>query len=127
MVIIMPTKKKRLTNKEKQLNKKIRNEMRDAGILPPIKPKLNRKKFAKEVHEEWKSYGDIFYLTKALNWFAPNGTSKLNITSEQVGALKVMKLAIAIKQFEEESFAKGKSSYNAMELYEKVVKHIIDL
>lgn len=127
MVIIMPTKKKRLTNKEKQFNKKVRKEMRDEGILPPIKPKLNRRKFAKEVQTEWKNYGDIFYLTKALGWFAPSGISKLTITSEQVGALKVMKLAISIKQFEEESFAKGKSSYNAMELYEKVVKPIIDL
>lgn len=127
MVIVMPIKKKRLTNKEKQFNKQVRKEMREDGILPPIKPKLNRKKFAKEVQEQWEKHGDIFYLTKALSWIAPSGTSKLNVTTEQIGVLKVMKLAIAIKQFEEESIAEGITTYNAMAFYEKVVKPIIDL
>ena len=34
------------------MDKEIRQELREKGILPPIKPKLNRKKFAKEVREE---------------------------------------------------------------------------
>lgn len=55
-VVQIATKKKykKLTNKEKQLNKEFREEMRERGILPPVKPKLNRRKFAQEVREEWE-------------------------------------------------------------------------
>lgn len=38
-------KKKRLTNKEKKLNAEAKKRLQEQGILPPDKPKLNRKKF----------------------------------------------------------------------------------
>ena len=37
-------KKKRLTNKEKKSNAAFKKQMQEKGILPPDKPKLNRKK-----------------------------------------------------------------------------------
>lgn len=44
----MPVKSKRLTNKEKALKAKTKKELQKQGLLPPDKPRLNRKKFATE-------------------------------------------------------------------------------
>lgn len=66
-------KKKRLTNKEKKLNAKVKKRLQEQGVLPPDKPKLNRKKFIDEAMEEW--YGrssDCFiwehYLMEAISY-----------------------------------------------------------
>ena len=124
----MPTKKyKKMTNKEKQHAKEFREEMREIGILPPVKPKLNRRKFANEVLEEWKKHGDIFYLSRALGCIVPNSGGKTKITPEQIGALKVMKLAMEYKKFEKEVETRGEPSYNAMEFYKTVIAPIINL
>ena len=120
-------KYKKLTNKEKQMNKEIRQEMREKGIIPPVKPKLNRKKFAKEVREEWQKNGDIFYLGKAIGCMIPTGEFETNISSEQIGALKVLKIAMEYKKFEEEIKAQGKTTYSIGELYEKAIAPTLKL
>ncbi|MBU5312239.1 hypothetical protein KQI38_09385 [Tissierella carlieri] len=128
-VVPIATKKKykKLNNKEKQLNKEFREEMRERGILPPIKPKLNRKKFAQEVREEWEKEGSLYYLPRALGCMIPSGEFETKITPEQIGVLKVMKLAIEIKRFEEQNKAEGKSDYTIGELYEKAIAPILNL
>lgn len=124
----MATKKKykKLTNKEKQMNKEIRQEMREKGIIPPVKPKLNRKKFAKEVREEWDKNGDTLYLRGALGAMVPSEHSK-NISSEQIGVLKLMKISMEYKKFDEEKKAQGETKYSIGELYEKVMAPILNL
>lgn len=129
----MATKKKykKLTNKEKQFNKELRTEWRKKGILPPVKPKLNRKKFAKEVIEEYEdsfgAYTDIPYLYAAIRWMIPDVESKRTVSPEQVGVLKVLKLAMEIKKFEEEIKAKGETKYSVQELYEKAAAPVLNL
>ena len=49
----MPAKSKRLTNKEKALKSKVKKELQEQGLLPPDKPRLNRRKFAKEAAEQF--------------------------------------------------------------------------
>lgn len=49
-------KKKRLTNREKQERADFKRRMQEQGILPPDKPKLNRKKFIEEAREESYEY-----------------------------------------------------------------------
>ena len=49
----MPAKSKRLTNKEKALKAKVKKELQEQGLLPPDKPRLNRRKFAKEAAEQF--------------------------------------------------------------------------
>lgn len=128
-VVQIATKKKykKLTNKEKQLRKEVKEELREQGFLPPVKPKLNRKKFAKEVREEWEKEGSLYYLPRALGCMIPSGEFETKITPEQIGALKVMKLAIEIKRFEEQNRAEGKNDYTIGELYEKAVAPILKL
>ncbi|WP_206460653.1 addiction module toxin RelE [Anaerovorax sp. IOR16] len=120
-------KYKKMTQKEKKLQAEIRAELREKGIIPPVKQRLNRNKFAEEVIEEWNNHGDIFYLPRALGYIIPSTEFKTKITPEQIGALKVMKLAMEYKKFEEELRARGETSYNAVEFYKKVVAPIINL
>lgn len=54
-------KYKRMTNREKDERKRIKKNLQEKGIIPPDKPRLNRKKFAKEVCDEWKDYCLVDY------------------------------------------------------------------
>lgn len=127
--MVAKKKHKKMTNKEKQYMKEFRAEMREKGVLPPVKPKLNRKKFAKEVIEEWQDHGDIFYLPRAFGCLLPSVEfiTKTTITPEQIGALKVLKIAMEYKKFEEELKASGVTKYSVGELYDKVIAPIINL
>jgi hypothetical protein len=124
-------KKKKMTQKEKKAMAKLRAELREKGIIPPVKPKLNRKKFSKEVNEAFKSdfgsYSDIGHLYEAIGWMNPGVDPMFKITPEQVGVLKMLKMAVEIKKFKEELISKGIKEYKPMELYEKVIKPIQEL
>ena len=63
----MPTKKKRLTQREKAERAAIKKQLQADGVLPPDKPRLNRKKFAREVWDEFSEmdvYTADFYLAR---------------------------------------------------------------
>lgn len=68
----MPAKSKRLTNKEKALKSKVKKELQEQGLLPPDKPRLNRRKFAKEAAEQFDKEinlmnpMDVFWFHNAL-------------------------------------------------------------
>jgi hypothetical protein len=123
-------KYKKLTNAEKKIRKEIREKLREDGLIPAIKPKLNRYKFAKEVLEEYEKqekYTFAGYVLHGIAYMLPSVEYKENITPEEIGVLKVLKLALEVKKFEEEIKAQGKTTYNAMELVEKVIEPIINL
>lgn len=121
-------KYKPLTKKEKAFNKQIKAEMIAKGILPPPKPRLNRRKFAEDVKEEFNemsSYDDYYYVFQAISLMTPTRNHK--ISSEELGVLKMMKLAIGIKKFLEQKTEAGEDSYNSMELFKEVVYPIMKL
>lgn len=129
----MPAKKKpkKLTNVQKKANKEIRESLREKGILHPVKPKLNRAKFAKEVIEEFESsfrkHIDDFYMYEAIGCMLPHLKLYKKVTPEQIGVLKVLKLATEIKKFAQAKKEQGETSYTVGELYDKVIKPIMDL
>ena len=93
----MPKGKKRLTQREKAERAAIKKQLQADGVLPPDKPRLNRKKFAREVWEDFSEmdvYTADFYLRKAI--MATVGPELHEVTSEQVGILKLMKLAVEL-------------------------------
>ena len=93
----MPKGKKRLTQREKAERAAIKKQLQADGVLPPDKPRLNRKKFAREVWDEFSEmdvYTADFYLRKAI--MATVGPELHEVTSEQVGILKLMKLAVKL-------------------------------
>ena len=51
----MPKKAyKRMTQREKEQRKSIRAELREEGLIPPVKPRLNRAVFCKETMQMWE-------------------------------------------------------------------------
>jgi hypothetical protein len=126
-------KRKRLTISEKKMNAKVRTELRAEGIIPPIKPKLNRKKFAEDVIKDYREnlnkYDDIRYLYEAIGWMIPstNTEYKQKISLEQIGVLKVLKAAMEIKKFIKQKSEKGEEKYSVEELYKNVINPIIKL
>lgn len=118
--------KKRLTNKEKAERARLKKQMQEKGILPPDKKRLNRRKFAKEVQRDWESNRPhAGYLSIACQWMMPS--PKGQVTPETVGVLKAMKIAMEIQCFEQELAMKGEHTYSVMDLYEQVVKPVMDL
>lgn len=114
-------KYKKLTNREKKINKEIRDEMRAKGYLPPVKARLNRKKFLAETKKEYDenivTFSDMNYLLEAVSWMIPSDV-KRQITEQDVGVIKVMKIAVEIKKFQEHKKEAGESSYKISELFE---------
>lgn len=129
----MAKKYKRMTVREKKQRAETRAELRKKGYLPPVKPRLNRKKFAKEVVEEFKndfgSYSDIRHLYTAIYCMIPTSEIGLvnNISPEQVGVLKVLKLAMEIKKFNDAMLAKGETEYTIKQLHDEVIAPILNL
>ena len=97
--------KKRLTSREKRSNARIKKELQAEGVLPPDKPKLNRKKFIEEAMNEWNSRDkDVFvwelYLAEAFSLMLGHVEKRsLRTSLEAVGAAKVLKLALRLREF----------------------------
>ncbi|GMQ61172.1 addiction module toxin RelE [Vallitalea maricola] len=124
-------KYKRMTIKEKEANKRFRAEMRAKGVLPPVKPRLNRRKFANEVNKEFEDfsvYENALYITEAIVFMTPSNTGiKKDIDLQEIGVLKMMKIAMEIKKYKENLIKQGETKYNPMDLFEEVVNPICDL
>ncbi|ADY55128.1 hypothetical protein Sgly_0771 [Syntrophobotulus glycolicus DSM 8271] len=122
------TKKKRLTQREKRLMAEAKKELQKRGVLPPDKARLNRKKFAAEVLAEFDEFGgieDTLYLHKAI--YCMVGPDMREVSSEQVGVLKLLKIAIETKKFMKGLSSEGRSQYTIGEYIDKVVHPIMRL
>lgn len=118
-------KYKRLTNKQKEENKEVRQYLIEQGFVKP-KPRLNRKKFAKEAKDEFmanmNTFDDLEYLVQAITWLLPHENSK--VTAEEIGVCKVIKLTVEIKKWIEEKRKAGENKYNLQDLYVEVIQPI---
>lgn len=80
-----------MTKKERKELAKVKKRLQAEGVLPPDKPRLNRKKFAREVNEEWEELeiGGITDISLILNVLAMMTRSGEygGITSEEVWKL----------------------------------------
>ena len=124
----MPKGKKRLTQREKAERAAIKKQLQADGVLPPDKPRLNRKKFAREVWDEFSEmdvYTADFYLRKAI--MATVGPELHEVTSEQVGILKLMKLAVETDRFMRQLKTEGREQYSIGEYVEKVYNPVMNL
>jgi hypothetical protein len=122
------TKKKRLTQREKRLRAEAKKELQAEGKIPPDKPRLNRKKFAEEVLAEFHEMGgieDVLYIYKAIACMV--GPKMPKITAEQVGVLKMLKIAVETKKFHETLRAEHRAQYTVEEYVDKVVLPIFEL
>lgn len=118
----MAEKRKRLTQREKAERARIKKKLQADGILPPDKPRLNRRKFAAEVVSEFQSMDVLtadFYLRRSL-WVMVSEDMQ-EVTPEQVGVLKLMKIAVETQRFMKKLEAEGRTKYSIKEFYNEVV------
>ncbi|MGI6053945.1 MAG: hypothetical protein ACOYA8_03680 [Clostridium sp.] len=125
----MAKKRKKLTNKEKAFRASIKKEMQKEGLLPPDKPKLNGKKYVEEAIEEWnrkeKKVFWMYYLYKAINIMLGKVDKNGRVSKEAVGAAKVLKLALRLKEFSDRLKEEGRSEYTIKEEIE-FIQDILD-
>ena len=124
----MAAKKKRLTQREKAERARIKKKFQEDGVLPPDKPRLNRKKFAREVLAEFgamDAYSADLYLRQAIACMV--STDMNRVTEEEVGVLKLLKIAVESERFSKALEAEGRSQYTIGEYAEKVILPILKL
>lgn len=122
------TQKKRLTQRQKTEKARLKKHLQAEGILPPDKPRLNRKKFAVEVWAEYEAMDALIaelYLYKAIGCMV--GPDMKEVTPEQVGVLKLLKIAVETKKFMDDLAAEGRTQYTIGEYIDKVVLPITRL
>ena len=121
-------KQKRLTKKEIALRAETKKRLQEEGILPPDKARLNRKKFAREVMAEFRAM-DVFaadlFLRRAIGCMVSEDMSRFS--EEQVGVLKLLKIAVETQKFMEALKAEGRTQYTIGEYVDKVVRPVRDL
>lgn len=125
----MPEKKrKKMTQREKIERAAIKKQLQAEGLIPPDKKPLNRKKFAREVREEFESYDGFqrYRIVEALGWMIPGELQKTPVTPEQVGVLKLMKIAVELDKFHKKLEAEGRNKYSLEEEW-AIVKPILEL
>lgn len=124
----MAAKKKRLTQREKAERARIKKKLQEDGVLPPDKPRLNRKKFAREVLAQFgamDAYSADLYLRQAIGCMVSPDMNR--VTEEEVGVLKLLKIAVESEMFAKALKAEGRSQYTMGEYIEKVVLPILKL
>ena len=127
----MAQRKKRLTQREKAERAAAKTWAQENGFLPPDKPRLNRKKFARET---WEAF-DVFYkaepiraelsLLKAIGFMV--GPDMKEVTPEEVGVLKLLKLAVEYNAFLKKLEEEGREKYTYGELIDEVILPITNL
>lgn len=124
--------RKPLTKREKKVNREIKQEMIEKGIIPPDKPKLNRKKYIEEAREEFNNRDEScmiweLYLIKAAGFMLAQTErgSFSRASPEAVGVAKLLRLMLRMRQFDKELQEQGRGTYTFKEQYE-YIKDILE-
>ena len=100
-------------------------------MLPPDKPRLNQKKFARETWAEFEAFYTSepiraeLSLIKVIGFMV--GPDMKKVTPEEVGVLKLLKLAVEYNAFLKKLEAEGRTTYNYGELIDNVILPITNL
>lgn len=120
--------KKKLTQREKKYRAETKKELQQQGIIPQDKPRLNRKRFAAEVLADFEQmdviHGDV-YLRRAIGLMV--GADMRKVSAEEVGVLKLLKLAIETSRFEQSLKDAGETKYSMKQYFDEVVLPILNL
>ena len=126
----MAKKQKRLTQREKAERAAIKKQLQADGVLPPNKPRLNRKKFAREAFEAFEAFYTSepiraeLSLIKAIGFMV--GPDMKEVSPEE-GVLKLLKLAVEYNIFLRKLESEGRTKYTYGELIDEVILPITNL
>lgn len=123
-------KRERMTNAEKSAKARMKREMQEKGIIPPDKPKLNRRRYIDQAVQEWNGRDRDFrawelYLYEAIGIMIGKRDRNFRLTQEAVGAAKCLKLAVRLKEFSDRLRAEGRKEHTLGEETE-YIKDILD-
>ena len=124
------TAKKKMNKSERKIRSDVKKDMQKEGLVPPDKPRLNRKKYIEEAREEWNGkdveyYGWDIWLNAAISYMLLRTDQHLRVSSEAVGVAKTLKLAIRLKEFHDKLEAEERTSYTISEQYD-YIRDILD-
>ena len=124
------TAKKKMNKSERKIRSDVKKDMQKKGLVPPDKPRLNRKKYIEEAKEEWNGkdgeyYGWDIWLNAAISYMLLRKDQHLRVSSEAVGVAKTLKLAIRLKEFHDKLKAEERTSYTIGEQYD-YIRDILD-
>lgn len=122
--------KKRMTQREKTERARIKKKLQKDGLLPPDKPKLNRKKFVEEAQIEWNERDKEcliwdLYLMSAISYMLGHRGKGMRLSPEAIGVAKALKIALRLREFEQELKEEGASEYKLIDQYE-YIKDILE-
>ena len=132
----MPKKTyKRMTQREKEQRKSIRAELRAEGLIPPVKPRLNRAAFRDETIQMWKeAWGENSERGELMSYYLACAITAMlvytradKVTPEIVGALKLLRIAVEYRSFEKKKRKEGARTYKIQDLYDEVIDPILKL
>lgn len=106
---------------EKEEMKQIRKELREKGVIPPVKKRLNRKDYIENTRNKWnepEEGNSWIYLTRAVSWVMGRVDHKGNVHPEAIGAAKVLQVAMKMQEFTAKLKEEGRDRYTTGELYE---------
>ena len=127
----MAQRKKRLTQREKAERAAAKKRLQAEGVLPPDKPRLNRKRFARETWTEFEAFYTSepiraeISLIKAIGFMV--GPDMKEVSPEEVGVLKLLKLAVEYDAFLKKLEEEGREKYTYGELIDEVILPITNL
>lgn len=127
----MAEKRKRLTQREKVERAAAKKWAQEKGLLPPDKPRLNRKRFARETWAEFEALYKAspiraeLALIKVIGFMV--GPDMKEVSSEEVGVLKLLKLAVEYEAFLKKLEQEGREKYTYGELIDGVILPVTKL
>ncbi len=119
-------KHKRMTIKEKRERAEIKKRLQEEGIIPPNKPRLDRKKYIEDARKAWNNRGsdcyvwDIYLMAAIGIMLGQTEGTSCRASPEAVGVAKVLRLALRLQQFEAELKARGEREYKMGDKYEYI-------
>ena len=80
------------------------------------------------MREEFESYDGFqrYRIVEALGWMIPSELQRGPVTPEQVGVLKLMKIAVELDKFHKKLIEEGRDKYSLEEEW-AIVKPILEL
>lgn len=117
-----------MTKKEIKRRAAIKKELQDKGIIPPDKPRLNRKKFIDDVTKEWEARPVTaweMYMIRSIYWALSHYDKKtFRISETAVAAAKILKATMELAKLHEGKKRNGEHVTVGDE--QKVVSAIFD-
>lgn len=119
-----------MTKREKAERAKAKKRLQKQGVLPPDKPKLNRKKYIEEAREAWNGrdrdcYVWEIFLYEAIGTMLGATDRNFRVSQEAVGVAKCLMLAVRLKEFHGRLKSEGRETYTIKEKYE-FIKDILE-